>query len=230
MKIPLSVYDFFGYLASGFILLLSVNIAFSQDWLFKSDQNLVMGLSLIFVAYIIGHAVAHLSWAILEEWFVRKVLHSPEETLFIDEYQSRWKRIFPCFYKPLPSETQKIVFEKTKKANISSPGQGLFFHCHPIVMRDSAARERLSSFLNLYGFSRNLVLAGFLSSLILLIGSFRDIWSKPRVFHPDTLGWSLVSIVIAVVMFYRYLKFFRLYTIEVFRTYAVIDDEKGRAT
>lgn len=47
MKIPLSVYDFFGYLTSGFILLLSVNIAFAQDWLFKANQNLVMGISLI---------------------------------------------------------------------------------------------------------------------------------------------------------------------------------------
>jgi len=97
-------------------------------------------------------------------------------------------------------------------------------------MRESAAEERLSSFLNLYGFTRNLILAGFLSSLILLIGSFRDIWSKPRIFHPDTLGWSLASIAIAVVMLYRYLKFFRLYTVEVFRTYAVIDDEKGRSS
>ncbi len=95
MKIPFSVYDFFGYLAAGFVCLVAVDYAFSGGWLLEADPKLIPGIVLVFIAYAFGHAVSHVAWALLEEQFVRKVLRSPEETMFEKSASSRWIRFFP---------------------------------------------------------------------------------------------------------------------------------------
>jgi hypothetical protein len=220
MKVPFSVYDFFGYLAAGFVCLASLDFAFARGWLLDADPKLIPGIVLLFIAYVIGHAVAHVAWSLIEERFVRDVLRSPEETMFEDSITSRWARVFPGFYKPLPPEIQRTVLDSAKDAGITKPGRGLFYHCHSIAIRDEATRERLATFLNLYGFARNLVVAGVFAALVLLVGSFRGVLASPRTFHWDAFLWCVASLGLAVIMLYRYLKFFRHFTSEVFRSYA----------
>ena len=227
MKIPFSIYAFFGYLASGFVVLGAFDMGFSQGWLSQSEFKLIPGLALVFAAYILGHAVAHIAWSLIEECFVRKILCSPEETLFKSDFPTKWKKVFPGFYKPLPLETQQAVLRRAKQSGIAGPGQGLFFHCHATVMQNQNVKERLDSFLNLYGFARNVSFACSIAAIILLIASMRDVWASPRTVHINLLGFAFIALIVAFIMLYRYLKFFRHFTTEVFRVFAVTELKKG---
>jgi len=46
------------------------------------------------------------------------------------------------------------------------------------------------------------------------------VWGSGCGFQRGPLLWAIVAFVAAIGMFYRYLKFFRHYTVEVFTTYA----------
>ncbi len=222
-RIPFTVYDFFGYLAAGFVLLVAVDYAFELGWLLGDEFGLVVGIFWIVVAYITGHIVANVAGHVLEGWLVRKKLRSPEETLFADE-KPKWRsRLFPGHHKALPLETRERVLAKARtRAKLSEPTRALFIHCHPIVLREEVARAHLESFLNLYGFCRNVCLALLLAAVVLLVGILTDpVRSGSSGEHA---GWAIgAALAGAVGMFYRYLKFFREYTIEVFRTYAEVD-------
>jgi hypothetical protein len=227
VKLPFSVYDFFGYLASGFVLLVAADFAFDGGWLLREKFPPVLALFLVTLAYVTGHIVANISSFVLERKFLRGVLRSPEETMFGHRRSSRWASIFPGFYDPLPNETQERVLERAKRvAGIERPGRGLFFHCHPIVKREEATLVRLNTFLQLYGFCRNVCMSAFLAVPLLGIGVARDAIAR-HVVATDKLLWIGVAIVAAVGMLYRYLKFFREYTAEVFRTYAETPMEEG---
>jgi len=92
------------------------------------------------------------------------------------------------------------------------------------VKKDKTAYDRMTSFLNLYGFCRNVCTGALIVIPILVCGAFRNVtlngWQLVGAPHRDLLWWAVAAGVVAVGMFYRYLKFFRQYTIEVFVTYA----------
>ena len=224
MKIPFSAYDFFGYLASGFLVLAAVDFGFEGGWLLRENHAIAYGVFWTFVAYVAGHVIAHLSSWLLEHSFLRGALRSCEETLFEDKPKTRWAKLFPGYYKPFPKETRERVLEKAKKlAGIDKPSRGLFFHCHPIAMAQPAAKERLASFLNLYGFCRNVSMAFLLTAAALLIAAVYHLDFDPMSFTTASASrfwWFLAAVASAVGMFYRYLKFFKHYTEEVFRAYA----------
>jgi len=224
MKIPFSAYDFFGTLAAGFVALATVDFAFDGGWLLESELTPVLGVVWIVLAYTIGHIIAHVSSVFLEHGVLRRGLGSPETHMFAGNRAGGiWPRLFPGNFQPLPEDTQQRVRARAAEEGVACSGRGFFFHCHAIVKRDPATRERLGSFLNMYGFCRNMCMAGLLAVPILLIGSVREFnvdswWSsieKPQL-------WAAVGALgVSVGMFYRYLKFFRHYTLEVFTTYAV---------
>lgn len=228
MKIPFSIYDFFAYLASGFLILCAADYAFEGGWVLQEDLRAPYAIFWTVLAYIIGHIIATLSSFWLEHKFLRGVLMSPEVTLFDERKRTGfWPTVFPIFYKPFPKEIRSRVLQKARAEGFEEPGRGLFLHCHPIVMRQSHTLERLNTFLNLYGFCRNISMAALLSVPILAIGMIA------RGYDPTKLAWVFVAIGAAVGMFYRYLKFFKHFTAEVFRTYAVVpilqDIDPGRS-
>lgn len=220
MKIPFSVYDFFAYLATGFIVLSAADYAFGLGWLQKEKLPPGMIVFLTLGAYVLGHLVANLSSYFLEHRFLRGVLKSPEETLF-NETKGGWALLFPIFFKPFPAETQKRVLDRAVAAGIIRPGRGLFFHCHSIVKRDKSTADRLGNFLNTYGFCRNASMASLIAAAILLCAAVRHMeWKTAEGLETDKLVWAAVAIIVAIGLFYRYLKFFKHYTEEVFRDYA----------
>jgi len=182
VKIPFSVYDFFAYLATGFVLLFATDFAFDVGWIEKEKLPPGMVVFVTIAAYVVGHIVANISSYFLEHKFLRGVLRSPEETLFAAEKKDGCARLFPIFFKPFPEETQRRVLEKARVAGIQSAGRGLFFHCHSIVKRSKSTMERLNTFLNIYGFCRNVSMACIIACVILLAGAFRSIdlrsWQK----------------------------------------------------
>jgi len=225
MKIPFSAYDFFGYLANGFVVICAWEYAFLDSALADREWKTGSAVFYLVLAYIVGHIVANISSYFLEHRVVRDWLKSPEETLF-EPQQKTWRScFFPIFYRPFPAETQSRVLEVAMKNGFGKPSRGLFLHAHAIVKQDKVTMERLTSFLNLYGFCRNVCAALIISAIILVIGALIDVrhWE-----HIDNLklAWAGGALVGGVGMFYRYLKFFRHYTMEVFNTYAELKPEK----
>ncbi len=217
MKIPFSAYDFFGYLASGFILLAAIDYSFDGGWLLKEKHTAVVGLLWITVAYIVGHLVAQISSTLVEHILVRRVLDPPETTLLGDRKTGFWPRIFPNFYKTFPKDTQQRILSRADAVVGARLGaRALFVHCHPIVIRHAVTYERLTAFLSIYGFCRNTSMALYFASMF-LFATAGSVAAKYFV--------AIACVVAAILLFYRYLRFFRRYTQEVFRVYAELDLE-----
>jgi hypothetical protein len=132
--------------------------------------------------------------------------------------------LFPIYYKPLPQQTRARVLEKAVKEGFAAPGRALFYHCLATVKKDKTTYERLTSFLNLYGLCRNVCMAALIAAPVLVWGAYRDVtWGGWRLWgelHTDRLLWALAALGCAAGMLYRYLKFFRHYTQEVFVSYS----------
>jgi hypothetical protein len=219
-KVPFSVYDFLGYLAAGFLLSAGVGASFVGADELNENPSLIVSILLIVIAYIAGHVVANVAGFVLEKKLVADVLGRPTQNLF-GASPRRYERLFPGYYGELPSETRTRVLEKARSlAGISEPGEGLFFHCHARVKKEQAVMERLNTFLNLYGFCRNACMALVIVAACLLVGVVIGSAETGGI----GAGWcAAAALAGAIGTFYRYLKFFRQYAIELYTSYAELD-------
>jgi hypothetical protein len=94
-KIPFSIYDFFGYLASGFLVLMAVDYVSARDWLIGGQLSTVLGIFWIVISYILGQILAGPSAWLLERIIVGKWLQRPNVNLFRDPPRKWWVRFFP---------------------------------------------------------------------------------------------------------------------------------------
>ena len=222
-RIPFSVYDFFGYLTSGFLVLAALDLVFTGGSVIRSDMQLLPGLFWLVVAYVTGHIVANISSFFLEQLLVQRLLRRPYQVLFEAPAPGKWTRLFPGYYEPLPQETIERVLKKAdERAGIAQPGLGLFLHCFAFVRGDEDARGRLDHFLTLYGFSRNVATAAAIAVLILAAGII-SMDSVEVALRSVELRWAVAAAIAVVGLLYRYLKFFRLYSVEVFTRYAELE-------
>jgi len=96
-------------------------------------------------------------------------------------------------------------------------------------MSQPATKERLASFLILYGFCRNISMALLLTAVVLLVATVYHLDFHSVSFTTASAAcfwWFVAAVASAVGMFYRYLKFFKHYTEEVFRAYAEAPSDK----
>jgi hypothetical protein len=101
-----------------------------------------------------------------------------------------WRRgVFPIYCKPLPSETRARILERSVKEGFPKPGRALFYHCHAIVKRDKTTYDRMTSFLSLYGFCRNVCMGALMAVPILAWGACKQLrwvgWHLPGVEQPQ---------------------------------------------
>lgn len=225
MNLPLSVYDILGYLASGFLILAAAEYGFDGSWLVDRDWKPGSIALYVTMAYVIGHISANLASFFLEEKFGRKILGPSEELLFgVDrpagQKRAIWRRLFPGFHKPLPQETQARVLKTAEQKGMNNVGRALYLHAFAVVKQDKATLERLNTFLNLYGFCRNISFA--LVAAVGIIG-VSSAWYAGALGlttpHWGKVGTAVLCLVGAAGMLYRYLKFYRHYTHEVFISY-----------
>ncbi|MEE8375026.1 MAG: hypothetical protein V3S26_01725 [Acidimicrobiia bacterium] len=216
-KIPFSVYDFFGYLSSGVVVLFSATYSYQGTEAFDIDLGVAQILLSVVGAYVIGHVVAAMSSFLLERRLTRGVIGSPTDLLFEQEATEGWRRVFGQYHKPLPEKTAERVLSKAKKAaSIESPGEALFFHCFGVVRQDEYPRQRLATFLNLYGFARNVAMAALIGAVMIGVSVFFN----DRVDQALLWAGSLLTLLVSVAMYFRYLKFYRQYSVELYVTYA----------
>ena len=214
MKIPFSVYDFFGYLSAGFIVLYAADFTFGFGFIATKELGVQTSALLAILSYTVGHLVANISSFILEHTIARRLLGAPETILLSPVQKTFLRLIFPIYYKPFPGHFIEVVLNKAKSEGFTEVGRSLFFHCHSIAKKDNATNERLSTFLNLYGFSRNMCMACIICAVLMGIGA-----SLNPAYSDKFLLLGLVALFLAIGLFYRYLKFYKHYTEEVFRTY-----------
>jgi hypothetical protein len=214
-QLPFSVYDFFGYLASGVVVLAGLTTAFIGYEPLQTSPSLIVGLLLIIAAYVIGHIVGNLAGDLIERRLVRNRLRPPTDILLGSHNPGRVVRaVLPGYATPLPSRVQ----DQVKDLAGSRDGDALFFHCHAVMKSDPVVQGRLETFLNLYGFCRNMALALVIAAICLAIGLTLDTAETGPDVPP---GWWLAAGVLAAVgMLYRYLKFYRQYAVELFTSYA----------
>lgn len=217
MNIPFSPYDFFGYLASGFLVLLAMEFILGYPPIVGHSFTAVESVALLMAVYVAGQIVAMPSKAILEDLIVGKLLGRPNVNLVRAKRPFTRGLIFPGFYTSLPPATRSKLLEKVKNEGGNATGEDLFLHIRfsPIVLQDAKLMERLNSFLNLYGFNRNLGFAALVvGATMFLVGRY----SSPA--RPELIRYGLTIGIAGVILFYRYLKFFRQYSYELFNTYA----------
>jgi len=217
-RIPFSAYDFFGYLASGFLLIATVDFGFDLHWLFVNDPGIVLGLFWVSAAYVVGQILANPSAWLLERKIVGKILGKPNVNLFHDR-PDKWRaKLFPGYFTPFPAATRSQILERAEKeASIEEAGEELFFHAFGQVKRDEWTMPRLNNFLNLYGFCRNISFSALVGAVVVVAGAC---WSN----DPTKLVWLPIALLVSVGMLYRYLKFFRHYSVEVFISYSAISE------
>lgn len=213
-KIPFSVYDFFAYLSSGAVWVVTADYVLGTGLLNQKEITPVFGITLIIFAYVCGHIVAHFSSFIMEHLLVGRLLKRPASILIGET--PRWRvftRLFPNYFRPLPEQTQIRVKDQAEARCAKSMGEALFLHAYPVVSSNSAIQARLDDFRNQYGFARNMSFAFIVSAITIFI-------AHRLAYHPVRLRWALLSAFTGVTLFYRYLKFFRQYSYELFIRYA----------
>lgn len=213
-QFPFTDYDFWAYISAGFVLLFVLDHVTQAGLMIRPTWTLVEGLFAMACAYAVGQLLAGLASAILERRLVARWLGSPSVTLLGVERGPNWfRRLYPSFYEPLPEETCKAILAKAREQDITKPGEALFLLAFDASRSNKTSMDRMSAFLNQYGFCRNLSLTTLICAVLF---AFAAIWFE----RPVDYWWSGAAFVLAVGMFLRYLKFYRHYTLEVYRTYA----------
>lgn len=217
-KLPFTVYDFFAYLSSGFVVLVSITASFVGYEPLKEAPGFILAVLFVVAAYVTGHIVANVSGDLIERRLVRERLGMPTEHLLGSEAAGIRRKLFPGFYSSLPSATQQRVFERAAGRGFAGEGEALFFHCHALMKREDVVQARLNTFLNLYGFCRNMTMALVIAAVSLGVGvAVGSADTGPDV---GAGWWILAALVAALGMLYRYLKFLRQYGVELFTSYA----------
>ena len=214
-RIPFDPYDFFGYLASGLLVIIGMQLAVGFPNVFGQDLKPFEMLALLFGMYIAGQLIATPAKAILEDGIVDKLLKRPSVNLF--RSKRPWVRwiLFPGFYKPLPKTVQDRVRDRVRSENGATSGESLFLHVryHPEIRSNERVMARLQTFLNMYGFARNLAFTSLAAGTAIIVRSTTA--DDGRL---ASYGWT--AVIVGLLLFYRYLKFFRQYSYELFNTYS----------
>jgi hypothetical protein len=215
-RIPFATYDFFGYLASGLLLIIGMDLALGFPRVLGHDLKPVEVVALLLAVYVGGQLIATPSKAVLEDGLVDRLLGRPNINLFREARPLLRSLLFPGFYKPLPCEVRQRVMNRAASEGIANPGEALFLHVRysPEIRADEKLLARLDTFLNLYGFARNL---SFTSLLVGAALAIRAWWPGA---DPTLPKYTATTIVVGVLLLYRYLKFFRQYSYELFNAYA----------
>lgn len=208
---PFTDYDFWGYLAAGFLTLFALDYSIGTNFLLRPAWTAVETAIAVSLAYVVGHLIAGMSSAIFEQ---RLLVHigRPSEILTGTKLGPGWARfMFPGYFTPLPPGAVSALRAKATAAGHSDFGS-LFTHAHRLAQKNSKAAERMTVFLNQYGFCRNVSFAALVAAIAFAIAASRGGGDGSWL-------WAACASVVFVGMFFRYLKFHRLFTVEAFNSY-----------
>ncbi len=225
-KLPFSIYDFFSYLTAGFVVLAGVDFALRDAAALDSPPALPLALLAVLGAYVTGQLVAQLAGSLLERGPVA-FTDPPEATLFANEGAERKRpRVARALYRPLEEATRTRVLARARQAGFplgegddSSLGsKALWKHCFMRVRGDAPTAARLSTFSYLADFARNVALAALLAAAAILAGIVTGRAGAGA-------GWWLAAALLTTCgLWFRYLRFRRLFHAETYIAYAELPD------
>lgn len=226
-----SDYDIWAYLPAGTLAIAAWDFSFGTNYVLKASWSPADGVVILFSAYVVGQILATPSSWLLERLLVARVLLSPSVNLLIDSQvgfrKALQRTILGDYYSPFEKKLRDRIVSKAG-ANVGL-GEPMFWCAYPIAKRDPTALSRMAGFLNQYGFCRNIAFVAMLAvmfDVMALCGLSPGSGSPPPADH--LLNWATVSLVGSLLIFHRFLKFYRLYMIEVFVAY-LESEEKPRA-
>jgi len=226
-KIPFDPYDFFGYLASGAVVLLGMQFVFGFPVVLGQEFKVIEGIILLLAAYVGGHLMATPAKALLESLVVAKVLRRPSVNLLQPRTHSIRARIFPDYFTPLPNNVWHSVRSKAEAKGVEGLGEPLFLHVR--YCTETQDNEKLLAKLAIYrtkfGFARNLSFTCILFAVALGVKIIMTPSPDPNMVttivrpDPHLAKYAFTAAVVGILLFYRYLKFFRQYSYELFNSY-----------
>jgi len=223
-----SDYDVFAYIASGLAALLLCDLLLSTHIVVSAQWSVAEGVVIIFAAYVIGHVVAWPASWLIERQFVARLLGPPSKVLFVERKQhaALARFLFPDYFTPLDHALRQRV--KARAPDLADhSGQSFFWSAFACARRDPSTYARMDAFLKLYGFCRNMAFVALFGGVTLLIAALGAAWQGARYLAETRLGWAVVALLIGVAMLYRFLKFYRLYSVEVFVGYDELAAAQG---
>ena len=215
-ELPFDPYDFFGYIASGLVLVVVAQLTLGFPKVFGADLKPFDMAVTVLAVYIAGQIVAGPAKAFFEDILVQRLLGSPTRNLLHPTRHRLLKFIFPGFYKPLPSGTRAKLEAKIAPMTTSegdSEDVFLAIRYAPEVLASDSLIAKINTFRDQYGFARNVSFSLLFAAVCFaLFGHFK---ASESLIH-----FSIAALTAGTLLFYRYLKFYRQYSYELFNAYA----------
>lgn len=230
---PFTDYDFYGYLASGFVLLFAADYAFTGgSFMLRDEWSFVEIVLAVAVAYFVGQIVAAPSSVLLEHWLARRVLRPPVALMIASAPPRRIERflaryVVGRYYEPLPEAIRQAVLDKAAKAtnsavaDIEHDAEAVFGSAFSVARRSEDASRRMDDLRNQYGLNRNMAFTALVAWLLFLGKAVANGAS-------DAYIVSALSILMAIGLFARFLKFYSSFGAEILRTFAFSDSGGGQ--
>lgn len=218
---PFTDYEFYAYLTSGMLLIAAVDYTMTGGVLVnRTDWTVVDGVFWGAMAYLAGHILAIPSAVLLEHFLARTILRPPV-TVLLELKPRRWleRMIAWVFgireYRPMPYAVRSAINSKicnllgvSQLADPEEAFQVIFPHARSV----SDCATRLDTFINQYGFARNVSFAAICAAILL--------WREMTITPTPQLQWLLLgAIALAVGFFLRFIKFYAAYAAEALRTF-----------
>jgi len=213
-EFPFDPYDFFGYIATGLLVLFACQLLIGTPTVTGIEHKPFDAVVLLIAAYVVGQVVDTPAKAFIEDLLTRRLLGSPTDNLMATKPPRLRSLLFPGYYIPLQDNIQDSIRKKATAEGLSEPkGEKLFLHIRfrDYITSNDKLAARLSIFLNRYAFNRTLCFASLAAGIAILV-------TRPFNASDDVTRYGMFAIALAIALFYRYLKFYRQYSYELFNT------------
>ncbi len=218
-----SDYDVFAYLATGLAGLAVTDLVLSTNYWVSANWAVTDGVFAVILAYIVGHLIASLAQWIIERKLVRVTLGRPIEIFLRRSRRGRIENIARRLVRQYYTEPSPKVVAKLREI-IEEQGiedlDDLFVRAHLASKQEPATLVRMDSFLRLYGFARNIAFVGITGGIALAISAAWHYQYGDLLEMREKLFLASISFLLGFGMFERYLKFYRLFVLELVLTLA----------
>jgi len=218
---PFTDYDFYAYLTSGTLTLSVFDFAFNEAKLLTySDWNFVQIVAAVTTAYVAGHIIATLAQLVIETFAVSKLISKPITLQLGFKKPNFVERVIGVlvgrYYAPFEPSIQQTILTHTKEALGKSSedivsAEDVFQVGFKRSFSSDNTRSRIDSFLNQYGFCRNIAFVALLSAVIF-------VWQSICSNFPYENQLVIGSTIVFVGMFVRFVKFLASFQAEVIRS------------
>lgn len=207
IKVPFSLYDFWGNIFPGIFLLSFIIIENFRIDIISIDFLTVSFF--IFVAYVIGQIIQGIGY-FFEKKYYGKFGKYPSIYLIQDSNNSLSKEL---------RKKLKNAIQSKFKVSTKIKEQEMFDLCYRYIIQKGIG-ERAERFLSLFGFYRGMIIASLIAFLFSI--------ANYLIFKMNTILILVLLIIFTIVFFYRFIHFGKRFAQEVYMQFYVtsITDKK----